>query len=426
LKSVLRWLVSNFPLMIMALVLATLAWFVALEEGDPTLEERYSQAIPITPVALPEDKLIIERSAESVHVTVRAPQSIWENLRVSDFNAVVNLAGLSPGEHQVPVQVDLEKEPSRIVSFEPQSVTFRVDAESKRSVPVHVQVEGEPALGYLRRSVVLDVREVTVKGPTSYVTKVVEAFAAISVNNADADVEQELQLEPRDAEGQPVSNVSMTPEVVSVRVPIEPSGYYRPLAVKVILEGEVALDYRVTDISVDPPTVTVFGAPDVLTALQGFIETEAIDVEGAQEDVSVRPALNVPENVAVVRGQQVEVRVFIEAIESSLTMEIAPGVQGLEPGLTTTLSPETVEVILGGPLPMLEALDAENVRVVLDLFELSLGTHQIEPQVIVPEGVIARSIIPATVQVEISVATTPTATVQQPITATATMTTTSE
>lgn len=425
-KSVLRWLVSNFPLMIMALVLATLAWFVALEEGDPTLEERYSQAIPITPVALPEDKLIIERSAESVQVTVRAPQSIWENLRSSDFKAVADLSGLAPGEHQVPVKVELNKEPSRIVSFEPQSIMFSVDAKMERTVPINVQVEGEPVLGYLRRSAILDVHEATVKGPTSYVTRVVEAFATISVNGADADVDQELRLEPRDEAGQPVSDVSMAPEVVSVRVPIEPSGYYRPLAVKVVLEGEVAPDYRVTDISVDPPTVTVFGAPDVLSALQGFIGTEPIDVEGAQEDVSVRPALNVPENVAIVRGQQVEVRVFIEAIESSLTIEIAPEVQGLEPGLATTLSPETVEVILGGPLPMLETLDAENVRVVLDLFELSLGTHQIEPQVIVPEGVTARSIIPAMVQVEISVATTPTATAQQPITATATMPATSE
>jgi len=45
---------------------------------------------------------------------------------------------------------------------------------------------------------------------------------------------------------------------------------------------------------------------------------------------------------------------------------------------------------------------------VLDLFELPGGTHQIEPQIVVPEGVTAQSINPATVQVEILVAQTPT------------------
>jgi hypothetical protein len=153
---------------------------------------------------------------------------------------------------------------------------------------------------------------------------------------------------------------------------------------------------------VDPPTVTVFGTPNIIGALPGFIETEAIDTEGAQADVIERPALNAPPNVAVVPGQQpVEVRVAVEAIQSSLTMEITPAIQGLGPSLTSTVSPQTVEVILGGPLPLLETLEADDVRVVLDLFGLPLGTHQIEPQVVVPEGITAQSILPPTVQVEI-------------------------
>ena len=66
-----------------------------------------------------------------------------------------------------------------------------------------------------------------------------------------------------------------------------------------------------------------------------------------------------------------------------------------------------VEVILSGPLPLLDTLEPDDVRVVLDLFGLTAGTHQIEPQIVVPEGVTAQSINPATVQVEIFVAQTP-------------------
>jgi YbbR domain-containing protein len=268
-------------------------------------------------------------------------------------------------------------------------------------VPVQIETVGDPALGYRTRRVVIEPSEVTVSGPTTYVTQVVEAAASISVQGAQADVEDDLRLQPLDEAGEVVSYVDLEPEEVAVRVPVEPSGYYRPLAVKVTLEGEVAPGYRVIDITVEPPTITVFGTPTVLSALQGFIETQPIDVEGAQDNVTVQPALDIPENVSVVPGQQVEVKVFVEPIESSVTMEVVPEVQGVGPDLEATVSPETVEIILSGPLPILNELEPDDVRVVVDLFDLSAGTHQLEPDVFVPEGVTAQSVIPSTLQVEI-------------------------
>ncbi len=409
-KAVLRWIVSNLPLMVLALILASLAWVVALEEEDPTLEERYPQPIPITPPEPPEGMLIVTKFAEHVQVTIRTPKSVWDSLKVDDFTATVDLMHLGTGTHQVPIQVTLSKQPSRVILVEPEYVTLELEQRAKRPMPVRVQIDGKPALGYLRRATTVDPSEVSVSGPSTYVTQVVEAFTSVSVQDADANIERELQLQPQDSEGQTVPYVTLTPEVVNVRIPIERSSYYDSLPVKAVLEGQSAPGYRVTDISVEPPTVTVFGTPDVLEALPGYIETEPIDVEGAQANVIVRPALNVTPNVAVVSDQQVEVRVFIEAIQSSLTMEITPELQGLRPGLTATVSLETVEVILSGPLPMLETLEADDVRVVLDLFDLPHGTHQVEPQVVVPEGLTAQSIIPATVQVEIFVPPTPTLT----------------
>jgi len=409
-KAVLRWIVSNLPLMVLALILASLAWVVALEEGDPTLEERYPQSIPITPPEPPEGMLIMNQFDEHVQVTIRAPKSVWDSLEVDDFTATVDLTGLGIGTYQVPIQLTLNKQPSRVILVEPEYVTLELERSAERSVPVSVQIEGKPALGYLRQATAVDPSEVLVNGPSPYVTQVVEAFTSVSVQDANADVERELQLQPRDGEGQPIPHVTLTPETVNVRVPIKLSSYYDSLPVKAVLEGQVAAGYRVTDISVEPPTVTVFGSPDALETLPGYIETEPIDVEGAQADVIVRPAPNKPSNIAIVSDQQIEVRVFIEAIQSSLTMEITPELQGLRPGLTATISLETVEVILSGPLPLLETLEADDVRVILDLFELPRGTHQIEPQVVVPEGLTAQSIIPATVQVEIFTAPTPTPT----------------
>ncbi|MDY7080729.1 MAG: CdaR family protein, partial [Chloroflexota bacterium] len=236
-KATLQWITSNSPLMVLALILATFAWVVAIEEGDPTLTERYPQAIPVTASEPPEGMVIVGEFEKSVQFTIRAPESVWESLEVEDFTATVDLTDLGAGVHQATVEWALDKYPSRVVLVEPEYVTLELEPEAKQTVPVHVQVDGEPTLGYLRRTPVVTPRQVTVSGPSTYVTQVVEAVTQVSVQDANSEVEGIFQLQLQDSEGQPVPYVTMEPERVNVRIPIELSVFYRPLVVKVILKG---------------------------------------------------------------------------------------------------------------------------------------------------------------------------------------------
>jgi YbbR domain-containing protein len=407
-KTVLRWISSSASLMLLASLLAALVWLVAVEEHDPTIEEWYAQTVPVTLTELPRGMVTVDEVDERVQVKLRAPQSVWRSLGADDFEATAHLAGLAAGSHSVPIQIKLGREPSRVVSIQPEVVELALEPKVERVARARVQVEGRPALGYLTQRPIVEPREVTVAGPSSYVTKVVEAVARVSVRNADSDVEEELRLQPQDADGQLVPYVTLMPEVADVRVPVELSGYYRPMAVKAVLEGQVEPGYHIVDISIEPPTVTVFGTPDAMAELPGYVETESIDLEGAQDDIVVRPALNAPPYITVVTGREpLKVEIEIEAIKSSQTMEIAPELQGLSPGLTVTTSLDPVEVILGGPLVLLEGLDTSDVRVVLDLFNVPAGSHQIEPLAIVPEGLTAQSISPPLLQIEISTAPNP-------------------
>jgi YbbR domain-containing protein len=409
-KAAFQWIAGNSPLMVLAFILAVLAWVVALEESDPTIEARYAQTIPVTLTGLQDGMVIVGTFNEGVQATIRTPQSIWNSLSVDDFNVVVDLANVDAGMHRLPVQLTLSKQPSRIVAVEPEYVSLELERQVERTMPVHVQVEGEVTLGYLKRSPIVDPSQVTVSGPSSYVSRVVEAMARVSVQDSVADVTEELRVQLRDSQGHSVPYITVVPDTIDVRIPIEQSVYYRPLVVKVTLTGTLPSGYWITDISVDPPSVTVFGIPEVLAALPGHIETEPISLEGAQTDVIERPALITPPNVSVVMGEQPVVQVSVEAVQSSLTVVVTPTIQGLGPGLTSTVAPEKVELILSGPLPVLEAMEHRDVRVVVDLFGLGPGTHPVEPRIVVPERVTAQSILPATLQVEISVAPTPTPT----------------
>ncbi len=414
-KNGLRWIVGNSALILLALVLSMLAWVVAVEREDPTIEEPYPQPLTVSLSDLPEGMIVVGPFDEDARVVVRAPQSVWHDIVPEDFQVDVDLSGLEPGVHQPAVQVSLDRSPSKVVSVDPRQVSVTLEWYVERRLPVQVHVTGKPALGYIVREPTVAPTHVAIGGPSSYVTQVVEAAVQVSVQGVNASIEDEFPIQLLDDEGQVVPYVSAETEEALVQAPIDLHAYYRPLVVKVILEGEFASGYRITNITVDPPSVTVFGTPDVINALPGYIETDPINLEGAQADVVVRPALDVPDNVSVVMEEQPIVRISIQPIQSSRTIVVTPRTRGLEPDLAAIISPETVEIILSGPLPMLESISpSADVRVVLDLFDLSRGAYQIEPDVIVPEGVTTQSVLPSTLQVEIIRKPTPTPVVSPP------------
>jgi YbbR domain-containing protein len=104
------------------------------------------------------------------------------------------------------------------------------------------------------------------------------------------------------------------------------------------------------------------------------------------------------------------VQVGIAPIEGSLIISYRPvETVGLAEGLSAHLSPQTVDVILSGPLPVLDSLLSSDVTIQLDLTGLAAGTYQLTPTVtIAKSGIIVESILPGTVEVIITSAATAT------------------
>jgi hypothetical protein len=76
--------------------------------------------------------------------------------------------------------------------------------------------------------------------------------------------------------------------------------------------------------------------------------------------------------------------------------------QGLAETMSAVARPSQVDVILSGPMPRLQALTLEDVKVIADLFGLGVGTHLVKPTIVVPESLSVESVLPETVEVQIS------------------------
>jgi YbbR domain-containing protein len=123
--------------------------------------------------------------------------------------------------------------------------------------------------------------------------------------------------------------------------------------------------------------------------------------------------LNLPENITLVGAQTVQVQVSISPIQTSVTLLNQPiDVIGLSEGLGAQVFPQAVDVIISGPVPVLEVLTSHDIKVSVDVSGLEIGVYQLEPKVeTLVENISVESILPGTVEVVIAVPATATPTI---------------
>jgi len=425
-------LLTNLGSIVLAFVLASVIWVVAAREENPITDGQFSDPIPIEVTTPSLGTKLWDPIDESVVVTIRAPKSSWDNLRRQSFRATADVSSLEPGLHDVDVVVQCSDPEVKILEKSPTKVSVRLERLAEKVVPVRVDILDTPPFGYYRpMPATASPAIVHVSGFASLVEQVAEAVVEVSVGGAKKSLEIRRVPELRDAQHLPVDTgrdpyhrLEIQPGNVVVKVPIEQRRGFRDVSVTVVREGQPAPGYRISNVSVEPAIVTLVGSPSVIEALPGYVETDLVSVEGATSDVVTNAGLRLPESVSVLDVQGVLVNIAITPIESSLTVQRPVEIRGLPLGFAATASPDTVDIILSGPLPTLESLKPEAVRVFVDLFDLGPGIHQVEPQIIAPEDLTLESVLPEAVEVSISLLPTPTATALSTPTATITATAT--
>lgn len=410
----LRWLGRNLSTLLLAFVLAVIVWVSAVVAADPNEERVYSRGVTLEVIGKDPALLITESVTNQVRLTLNAPRSIWTELNANpDYvRAWIDLAGLGKGEHMVEVKTQILITPVRVVKVEPVEVRVVLEPQLTRTLNVTLQVTGEPALGYRKGTIELTPESVMISGPESLVNQVDRIVAAIDISGASETIQRNLPLQVLGVDGATVSGVDYSPATIQFTQPINLLGGYRNVAVKVITIGEVADGYWLTNISVVPPNVTVFSSnPRLVNELPGFVETNPLDLTSLSDDVDIRATLNLPEGVSLAGVESVLVRLSIAAREGSLPISLPLEMIGLSPEFDATLSPETVDVLLTGPLPILNNLNPAGLRIAVNLTGFELGIYQIVPVVdLLPSQVVVASLLPEVVEVTIAPAPTPTPT----------------
>lgn len=406
------WLRKNWSSLLWSLLLSIAVWIAAVTAADPDEQRVYSKPVSIEVVGQDPGLVIVGEMPAQVEVTLRAPRSVWNRINGQEnpIRAVVDLSGMSAGDHPIRVQVQVSETPARVVSVSPASFTVTLEPLASRVFTVGLTLNGQPATGYQAGDPILDPTEVLVSGAESLVEQVERARVAVNLTGTRESVNQTMEVQLLDKNNRVLRGLSINPASTLVIIPVSQQGGYRDVAVKVIVHGQVANGYLLTNLSVFPPIVTVYSTdPTRVNALPGIVETQPLELRGASDDISTRLALDLPAGVSVVGEQSVQVNVGISPIQSNLTLSnVKIEVVGLTEGLAAQISPAEVDVILSGPAPLLDSLLLQDIRVIVDVTKLEAGVYQLTPQVeILIADIVVESVLPNTVEVTIAPAVTP-------------------
>lgn len=353
-------------LLTLSIILGIALWVFVTEDEDPSIARLFPSQIQVTFVNVGPD-LAVANNLGAVDLRIEASQERWESLTASNFEATVNLAGLTAREQSVPVRVEVSGTRGvRILAVEPPSITVNLEPVVSRIIPVEPRLLGVPPSGFEIVQTVPERVTVEISGPESLVELAERAVAEINVTGITVGFQQVAELVPRGASDGRIRGLSVQPSTVSVTVDVQKSTVSKTVPFTVELLGEPARGYRVAGVTVSPTVARIEGTLEVLQDLEqlrlGFVR-----LDGADRDIRLSLTATLPPKVATSGGASARVVVAVEPILGSTVLTVVPEADGVPDDMVADLGDQVVTVVLEGPLPVLNGLEPGDVRAEVDV-----------------------------------------------------------
>jgi YbbR domain-containing protein len=403
-RSVLDFLLRNWPLRLAAIGLATVLYAgVALSGNTRT----WPGQVPIEVLNPPAGGSLLELPGSVSNIRYRAPLDVAGQLTTGSFRASVDLSNMRPTAGGEPVVVPVELLPLdprvEIVGYTPEAVNIRMDEVVSRTFPVTVD-RGVVPEGLVVGPPQVQPPTVLIRGASSRVGSIHDVVARVAIDASGLNVDQQSDVEVLDETGSQVAGVDVTPERVQVRMDVAQEQGYATVPVVPVLTGDPAEGHEVTGVSTNPRTVTVSGEAPAVQRLSS-VRTRPVDLAGRDQGFSEEVGLEVPAEVTVIGDATVVVAVELADPEVSRTFQVGVSLQGARPDRTYLLSTPSVNVTVRGPRSLVDGLRPGAIRVRAPVGRLSPGPHEVELNATAPDELTVDAVAPARIDVRVSPAT---------------------
>jgi YbbR domain-containing protein len=166
-----RYVIHNFSLKFLSLMLATGLWFLIARDEQPA---EVAIRAPIVFQHVPEQLEISTESIPEAQIRVRGPERMIRQLKTNEVQAEIDLTGVKSGERTFDLTSQQVRHPRdvEIKQVVPSQLHLAFDTRSTRQVEIRPRVTGNFATGEQIVKVDTDPSRITITGPRRHVEKI--------------------------------------------------------------------------------------------------------------------------------------------------------------------------------------------------------------------------------------------------------------
>lgn len=367
------------------IILSVIAWLSVTYQTNPP-QQVIIENVPLVVDRPAAGLLLMTDLPAVVDVQVQTTQDRIDELSVANIQANVNIVGLEPGEHRVPVQVQLPNSRSQLMWVKPTNVNLILEPEVTEVFTPTVKILdiSNLPIGYSLSEISLSPETVMVKGPKSQVERIREVRVEVELDNRKSDFQVTSIPKLLTNEGSEL-DLNISPAAVLVTVPIQQNFFTKEVPIRAdIIASSLATGYEIRSISISPSVVTLSGDRASIDRTGDYLSTTSIILDKVFDSLTIQAPLVVPEGVRILGETgdpvlSVQVKIDITPVESYLVIEKQIEPRNLPEGMSIQLSQESVTVLLIGPKPLLDQIKTNQdlIIIYLDLAGYNAGSYSI-------------------------------------------------
>ncbi len=225
--------------------------------------------------------------------------------------------------------------------------------------------------------------ELTLKGPSAFLKKLSPQDLKVSLDLSHAQpgdktfFSSELNIDV--PLGISVSKIN--PSFIKITFDITAR---KEIPIKPTFSGKLEYGYKLTSVSLEPNHILVEGAQKILNKLT-YIHTDPINLEGLKENAIFNVSISgdMP-NVRLLESPEITVHLKIEEIYAEkIIKRLAIELNNKK---IKYYSPHYVSLSLKAPIRIIENLDLNAIRAIIETEGLRPGKHQVPIKILIPEN----------------------------------------
>lgn len=329
-----------------------------------TLAEPYDFVIGNIWVALEVPLNEVDRAAQSV--------TAWIDLR--------NIT--QTGTVTVPIHVSTTTS-GTVVNKSMDTIQLQVEKLENRTFSVEMVGTGSLADGYYIDSYTVSPQTVSIKGPESMLNIIDKVYVSLPLEEISGSYSGIHSVLLTDAEGRILDDTQLSitnKDSISLKMTV-----YLQKTLEILLDDaligreDIPEGYELTSLTTRPISVSVYGDPDVVAAMNG-VNIATVDLKGLSTDQIFERKLKLPAGVQCNEISSVDVIIRISEKTTTRTIsDVQVRYSRLPSGyVLTDPLPTSVTVQITGPEKLINSMTAASILVSADLSSCVAGENDVE------------------------------------------------